>query len=949
MSAVAEAPFVHLHVHSEYSILDGACRIPELAARAAELEMPAVALTDHGSLAGAIDLFRAAGKQGVKPVIGCEVYVADDRRAQQKGYAHLTLLAETNEGYANLIRLSSLGYLEGYYYKPRVDWELLERHGKGLVALSGCLSGRVSKALEEGRAGDAEGELDRLETVFGRDNVYVEMQNAHLEVQQRINPRPPAARRQARPAARRDRRRPLPPPRRRARPRGAALHPVGRLAQEPESLALRDRPLLLQDARGDGGRLPRPGGGAAAHARGGGALQRRDRARPDPAAALPDPGRPRRVRVSRRAVREGARAPLRDGHAGAARAAPVRAEDDPRDGVRRLLPDRLGLRRLREAQRDRRRPRPRLGRRLARLLQPRDHRPRPDPLRPALRALPQPGPQVDAGHRHRLRRGRPRARDQLRDREVRPRPGGAGDHLRDDGRARRRPRRRPRARGALRRRRQGRQGDPGGAGADARGVPQAGRRAAPGVRLRPGRARDRRPRAAARGPDAPGRDPRGGGRDRRRAADRRAAAPAEGRRPGGRDPVLGHEHRGARVAEDGLPRPAQPRRDRQGLRARRRPRHRRDPARRREDLQDARPRRVHRRLPVRVVRDARGAAAGEADRLRGPDRARRALPAGADAVHPRLRAPQGRPGAGDVPGRAAAGDPQRHLGDLHLPGAVDGDRKEGRRLFPRGSRRPSQGDREEDPLPDGLAEGEVPRGLRVKRGHARRCEQALGRPRGGEGLLLQQVARRLLRADRLPDRLAAREPPEGVHGGADLLGDEHEGQGAVLRQRLRRARDRRAAAGREPVGDRLRGRRGQDPLRAERGEERRRGRLPCDRGRARGGWAVHVDLGLHRASRPDGREQARARVARQVRRARLDPRAAEGDARAARAGALVGLQAAVRPAARPGVDLRPRRARGGRRRDGAAPAGDPARRVREERPAEDGEGIARACTSPSTR
>jgi DNA polymerase-3 subunit alpha len=181
-------PFVHLHVHSEYSILDGACRIPALAARAAELEMPAVGLTDHGSLAGTIDLFKAAKKEGVKPVIGCEVYVADDRKAQQKGYAHLTLLAETTEGYGNLIKLSSLGYLEGYYYKPRVDWELLERHAGGLVALSGCLSGRVCKALEEGRATDAEGELDRLTTIFGRDDVYVEMQNAHLDVQQRINP-----------------------------------------------------------------------------------------------------------------------------------------------------------------------------------------------------------------------------------------------------------------------------------------------------------------------------------------------------------------------------------------------------------------------------------------------------------------------------------------------------------------------------------------------------------------------------------------------------------------------------------------------------------------------------------------------------------------------------------------------------------------------------------------
>jgi DNA polymerase-3 subunit alpha len=185
---VGDASFVHLHVHSEYSILDGACRIPALAARAAELEMPAVALTDHGSLAGAVELYREAGKQGVKPLIGCEVYVADDRRAQAKGYAHLTLLAESNEGYANLIKLSSAGYLEGYYYKPRVDWELLERHATGLVALSGCLSGRVCKALEEGRDKDAAAELDRLTQVFGREQVYVEMQNAGIDVQARINP-----------------------------------------------------------------------------------------------------------------------------------------------------------------------------------------------------------------------------------------------------------------------------------------------------------------------------------------------------------------------------------------------------------------------------------------------------------------------------------------------------------------------------------------------------------------------------------------------------------------------------------------------------------------------------------------------------------------------------------------------------------------------------------------
>ncbi|MBA3402213.1 MAG: PHP domain-containing protein [Actinobacteria bacterium] len=114
--------------------------------------------------------------------------VADDRRAQTKGYAHLTLLAESNEGHANLIKLSSLGYLEGYYYEPRVDWELLERHAKGIVALSGCLSGRVSRQLSESRPKDASADLDRLVQIFGPESTYVEIQNAGLSEQHEINP-----------------------------------------------------------------------------------------------------------------------------------------------------------------------------------------------------------------------------------------------------------------------------------------------------------------------------------------------------------------------------------------------------------------------------------------------------------------------------------------------------------------------------------------------------------------------------------------------------------------------------------------------------------------------------------------------------------------------------------------------------------------------------------------
>src|SRR6188768_3516666 len=150
--------------------------------------MPAVGLTDHGSLAGAVQLYQHAGKVGVKPIIGCEVYVCNDASKQEKGYAHLTLLAESNEGYGNLIKLASAGYLQGYYYKPRVDWSLLETHSPGLIALSGCLSGRVSKALEESREADAAADLDRLVQVFGRDSTYVEIQNAGLQEQARINP-----------------------------------------------------------------------------------------------------------------------------------------------------------------------------------------------------------------------------------------------------------------------------------------------------------------------------------------------------------------------------------------------------------------------------------------------------------------------------------------------------------------------------------------------------------------------------------------------------------------------------------------------------------------------------------------------------------------------------------------------------------------------------------------
>ncbi len=153
--------FTHLHVHTEYSMLDGAARLDELVAKAAADGQPALGITDHGNMYGILDFYRECRKQDVKPVLGIEAYMAHDTRHERparrgriddsggdteggkKLYYHLTLLAESDEGYRNLIQLSSIAFLEGYYYKPRVDWEVLERYAGGLMATTGCLGGHV--------------------------------------------------------------------------------------------------------------------------------------------------------------------------------------------------------------------------------------------------------------------------------------------------------------------------------------------------------------------------------------------------------------------------------------------------------------------------------------------------------------------------------------------------------------------------------------------------------------------------------------------------------------------------------------------------------------------------------------------------------------------------------------------------------------------------------------
>jgi len=186
-----EKGFVHLHNHSEYSLLDGACRVKELVSRAAEMGMPAVAITDHGVLYGIIDFYREAKKQGIKPVIGCEVYVAprsrlDKENRMDDGNYHLTLLCKNETGYKNLIELVSRAFLEGFYYKPRVDRELLERHSEGLIALSGCVAGEIPQLILAGNRSTATQLARDYERIFGQGNFYLEVQDHGLEIEKQV-------------------------------------------------------------------------------------------------------------------------------------------------------------------------------------------------------------------------------------------------------------------------------------------------------------------------------------------------------------------------------------------------------------------------------------------------------------------------------------------------------------------------------------------------------------------------------------------------------------------------------------------------------------------------------------------------------------------------------------------------------------------------------------------
>ncbi|MFQ6097581.1 MAG: DNA polymerase III subunit alpha, partial [Armatimonadota bacterium] len=187
------APFVHLHTHTEYSLLDGACRIPEAVEIVSRMGMGALAITDHGALYGAIDFYQACLDGGIKPIIGCEVYLAQGSRKEKRGRAdgsnyHLALLVKDAEGYRNLMRIVSAAHLEGFYYKPRADLALLAEHARGLIATSACLKGRLASDILENNYASARNHAGQYCDIFGKDNFFIELMDHGLPDQKRANP-----------------------------------------------------------------------------------------------------------------------------------------------------------------------------------------------------------------------------------------------------------------------------------------------------------------------------------------------------------------------------------------------------------------------------------------------------------------------------------------------------------------------------------------------------------------------------------------------------------------------------------------------------------------------------------------------------------------------------------------------------------------------------------------
>jgi DNA polymerase-3 subunit alpha len=191
---MSHSDFVHLHLHTEYSLLDGACRLDKLCEKARDLKFPALAITDHGAMHGAVDFYKEARDKGVKPIIGCEVYVAPGSRLEKKSstggkdvYNHLVLLAKDQVGYKNLVKLTTAAHLEGYYYKPRIDKQILSECREGLIALSGCLASEIPQAIIKEQLSQARDAVDWFKEIFTAENFYLELQNHGIAEQAKVN------------------------------------------------------------------------------------------------------------------------------------------------------------------------------------------------------------------------------------------------------------------------------------------------------------------------------------------------------------------------------------------------------------------------------------------------------------------------------------------------------------------------------------------------------------------------------------------------------------------------------------------------------------------------------------------------------------------------------------------------------------------------------------------
>ena len=835
--------------------------------------MPALAITDHGAMFGALQFYEAGIAAGVKPIIGVETYVAPSSRFErapgesEEKYRHLTILARNETGYRNLLKLVTDAHLEGFYHRPRVDKELLAEHGEGLIGLSGCLASEVSQLLLGGQPAKADEVAATYADIFGAGNFFIELQDHGLSEQREILPKlvelagrtglPLVATNDLHYTHRED-----------AKPHDVLLciqqqklqSDTNRLRFDSDEFYLKTAEEMrevfrefpeacdatLQIAEMCELELVYGSRGAA-----GGAVPR-----PEVRAAAGQGPR----RLPARARDGGGAGAVRHPHPTDPRTHRAGARRHHVDGLLGLLPDRVGPDPVRARERHPRRARPGLGRGFGRVVLAADHRPRSAPVRPDLRAVPQPRADPDARHRHGLRRAPARRGDPVRGLEVRQRPRGADHHVPDDQGEAGDPRRRARARVPGERGRPALQdvpgGDHGARRADREGA-AAVARAPRRVRARAGGPRDRRHRPRARGAPPGGLGARGRCRDRRRAArDVPAAQALEGlarRLAPDRHPVRHARRRGPRPAQDGLPRPPDALGDRghalapaaQGRRARHRPRG----ARRRRHLRDALPGRHHRRLPARGRRHALADQAARARPVRGPDGARRALPSGAaqrgDAR--RVRRTQAPASPGVVPASGPGGDPFPDVRDHGLPGAGDADRgADGRLLDGRGRHAPP-GDGQEDPRQADGASREVHPGLRRQR-----VPGAVGPgPVRADGavrrLRVQRLARVRVRLHRVPDRVPEGEPPGRVHVGDPDERPRRQGPQAVLPERVPADGARGAPPRRERVRTGLRAgdeRRAEDPVRPVRGAERGFGRGAADhRGAAREGF-VHRVRGL---------------------------------------------------------------------------------------------------------